>query len=144
MRNSQAELLEWYAENAKDNAKIIHASERCVGGILEAIGHFKLGPNLSPRDVSDLFECKEDNVNPGHEVVMFFLFYERWRRGEVENCDAYIASLKASCVSTYSYNPCFSLYPQILLINDDIILLSKTTFSILLLSLFIHLVLKNL
>ncbi|KAL0791707.1 hypothetical protein Bca101_007953 [Brassica carinata] len=97
VRNSQAELLEWYAENAKDNAKIIHASERCVGGILEAIGHFKLGPNLSPRDVSDLFECKEDNVNPGHEVVMFFLFYERWRRGEVENCDAYIASLKASC-----------------------------------------------
>nr|VDD00955.1 unnamed protein product [Brassica oleracea] len=97
VRNSQEELLEWYAENAKDNAKIIHASERCVGGILEAIGHFELGPNLSPRDVSDLLECKEDNVNPGHEVVMFFLFYERWRRGEVENCDAYIASLKASC-----------------------------------------------
>ncbi|CAA7048494.1 unnamed protein product [Microthlaspi erraticum] len=95
--NALEELLEWYEKNAKDNPKIVHASERCAGGIIEAIGRFKLGPNLSPRDVSDFLECKEDNVNPGHEVVKFFLFYERWRRGEVENCEAYTASLKASC-----------------------------------------------
>ncbi|CDY65533.1 BnaCnng47530D [Brassica napus] len=63
----------------------------------EAIGHFKLGPKLSPRDVSDFLECKADNVNPGHAVVEFFLFYERWRRGEIENCAAYTKSLKASC-----------------------------------------------
>ncbi|CAL9218518.1 unnamed protein product [Arabidopsis halleri] len=95
--NAQEELLEWYAENAKENPNIIHASERCASGIIQAIGHFKLGPNLSPRDVSDFLECKADNVNPGHEVVKFFLFYERWRRGEVENCETYTASLKASC-----------------------------------------------
>ncbi|ESQ30341.1 hypothetical protein EUTSA_v10011514mg [Eutrema salsugineum] len=95
--NAQEELLEWYAENGKENSKIIHASERCAGGIIQAIGHFKLGPNLSPRDVSDFLECKVDNVNPGHLVVKFFLFCERWRRGEVENCETYTASLKASC-----------------------------------------------
>ncbi|KAL1220901.1 putative sucrose-phosphatase 1 [Cardamine amara subsp. amara] len=96
--NAQEELLEWHAANAKDNANIIHASERCAGAILQAIGHFKLGPNLSPRDVSDFLKYKADNVNPSHEVVKFFLFYERWRRGEVEICDtSYITSLKASC-----------------------------------------------
>ena len=98
--NAQEELLKWHAENAKDNPKVIHAKERCAGGIIQAIGEFKLGPSLSPRDVSDFLECKADeNVNPGHEVVKFFLFYERWRRGEVENSEAYAASLKASCVS---------------------------------------------
>ena len=97
--NAREELLEWYAANGKDNSNIIHACERCAGGIIEAIGHFKLGPKLSPRDVSDFLECKADNVNPGHAVVEFFLFYERWRRGEIENCAAYTKSLKASCVS---------------------------------------------
>ncbi|KAJ0250361.1 hypothetical protein HA466_0137090 [Hirschfeldia incana] len=97
--NAQEELLEWCAENGKHNSNLIHASEKCAGGIIEAIGHFKLGPNISPRDVSDFLECKADNVNPGHEVVEFFLFYERWRRGEVENCEAYTESLKASCDS---------------------------------------------
>ncbi|XP_013621829.1 PREDICTED: probable sucrose-phosphatase 2 [Brassica oleracea var. oleracea] len=97
--NAQEELLKWHAENAKDNPKVIHAKERCAGGIIQAVGEFKLGPNLSPRDVSDFLECKADeNVNPGHEVVKFFLFYERWRRGEVENSEAYLASLKASCL----------------------------------------------
>ncbi|KAJ4907038.1 putative sucrose-phosphatase 2 [Raphanus sativus] len=95
--NAQEELLKWHAENAKDNPKVIHAKERCAGGIIQAVGEFKLGPNLSPRDVSDFLECRVENVNPGHEVVKFFLFYERWRRGEVENSEAYIASLKASC-----------------------------------------------
>ncbi|EOY08562.1 Sucrose-6F-phosphate phosphohydrolase family protein isoform 3 [Theobroma cacao] len=96
--NAQEELLQWHAENAKGNPNIIHAKERCAAGIVEAIGHFNLGPNASPRDVADFIECKLENVNPGHEVVRFYLFYERWRRGEIDNCEAYIASLKASCV----------------------------------------------
>ncbi|KAK7843560.1 putative sucrose-phosphatase 2 [Quercus suber] len=95
--NAQEELLKWHAENAKNNPKIIHATERCAAGIIQAIGHFGLGPNISPRDVTDFLECKLENVNPGHEVVKFYLFYERWRRAEIENFEPYLASLKASC-----------------------------------------------
>ncbi|KAK6942499.1 Sucrose phosphatase-like domain [Dillenia turbinata] len=95
--NAQEELLQWHAQNAKNNPKIIHATERCAAGIIQAIGHFNLGPNSSPRDVSDLSQCQLDNVNPGHEVVKFYLFYERWRRGEVESDELYISNLKAVC-----------------------------------------------
>ncbi|KAL5545658.1 hypothetical protein UlMin_005345 [Ulmus minor] len=95
--NAQEELLHWYAENAKNNPKIIHATERCAAGIIQAIGHFHLGPNISPRDVADFSECSLENVNPGHEMVKFNLFYEKWRRGEIDYNMAYIASLKADC-----------------------------------------------
>lgn len=95
--NAQEELLQWHAENAKDNPKIIHATERCAAGIIQAIGHFSLGPNISPRDVTDFSECQLEIVNPGHEIVKLYLFYERWRRAEVENSDPYIAHLRAVC-----------------------------------------------
>lgn len=97
--NAQEELLQWYAQNAKDNPKVIHATERCAAGIIQAIGHFNLGPSVSPRDVSDFTECNLENVNPGHELVDFYVFYERWRRGEVDNSEAYLAALRAICVS---------------------------------------------
>ncbi|KAL5708982.1 sucrose-phosphate phosphatase [Ranunculus cassubicifolius] len=92
--NAQEELLQWHAENAKNNQKIIHASERCAAGIIEAIGHFKLGVEKSPRDVIDFSEEKIDSMHPGHEVVKFYLFYERWRRAEVENSEHYMQNLK--------------------------------------------------
>ncbi|KAJ4976877.1 hypothetical protein NE237_001983 [Protea cynaroides] len=95
--NAQEELLQWHAENAKNNPHIIHATKRCAGGIIEAIGHFKLGPSVSPRDVSNFSECKEEHLHPGHEVVKFFLCYERWRRGEVENSPHFMQNLKAVC-----------------------------------------------
>ncbi|KAE8125239.1 hypothetical protein FH972_020072 [Carpinus fangiana] len=101
--NAQEELLQWHAENAKNNPKIIHATERCASGIIQAIGHFSLGPNTSPRDVTDFLDCKLENVNPGHEVVKFYLFFERWRRAEVENSEPYLASLKAACDPSASF-----------------------------------------
>lgn len=94
VNNAQEELLKWYSENAKDNLNIIHASERCASGIIQAIGHFGLGHNTSPRDVDDLSTCKLDNFNPGHELVLFYLLYERWQRAEVEQLSATIESLK--------------------------------------------------
>lgn len=82
--NAQEELLQWHAENAKDNSKIIHASERCAAGIIQAIGHFNLGPSTSLRDVKDFFNSNLEPESIGHEIVKFYLFYEKWRRAEVE------------------------------------------------------------
>ncbi|OIV98848.1 hypothetical protein TanjilG_10826 [Lupinus angustifolius] len=92
--NAQEKLVEWYAENVRGNAQIIHATERCADGIMQAIVKFSLGPNVSPRDISDSM-FKRKNLSPGHEVVMFYLFYERWRRGEVENSEQYIQMLRS-------------------------------------------------
>lgn len=93
--NAQEELLQWHAQNAKGNPKVLHATERCAAGIIQAIGHFGLGPTISPRDVTDFAECQLDNINPGHEIVKFYLFYEKWRRGEIENSESYYSSLKS-------------------------------------------------
>ncbi|KAM6547803.1 hypothetical protein CsatB_019479 [Cannabis sativa] len=100
VKNAQEELLHWHAENAKDNPKIIHATKECAAGIIEAIGYFNLGPNVSPRDVADTLECKMDCMNPGLETVKYFLFYERWLRAEIDRSDLYIANLKANCHPT--------------------------------------------
>ncbi|KAF5737390.1 hypothetical protein HS088_TW13G00270 [Tripterygium wilfordii] len=105
--NAQEELLHWHADNAKNNKKIIHATERCAAGIIQAIGHFGLGPNTSLRDIGDLSDHKLEKFNPGHEVVKFYLFYERWRRAEVDNSEMYLAALGASCcVSGVLVHPC--------------------------------------
>uniref|UniRef100_A0A6N2MTT3 sucrose-phosphate phosphatase n=1 Tax=Salix viminalis TaxID=40686 RepID=A0A6N2MTT3_SALVM len=89
--NAQEELLQWHAENAKDNPK---------PGIIQAIGHFNLGPNASPRDITNLSDCESENVSASSEIVRFFMFYERWRRAEVENSELYLASVKADCDSS--------------------------------------------
>ncbi|KAI5578151.1 hypothetical protein BDE02_08G010100 [Populus trichocarpa] len=81
--NAQEELLRLHAENARNNPNIIHATERCAAGIIQAIGNFSLGPNVSPRDIRDFQKCKVEIFSSGHEVVKFYLFYERWRRAEV-------------------------------------------------------------
>lgn len=97
--NAQEELLEWYSENAKNNHQITHATERCAAGIIQAIGTFSLGPNVSPRDIHDFLKGTVEICNPGHEVVKFYLFYERWRRGEVERSDHFIHKIRLLFVS---------------------------------------------
>jgi hypothetical protein len=65
---------------------------------MQAIGNFSLGPNVSPRDIKDsMLNIKV--LSPSHEVVMFYLFYERWMRGEIENSEQYIQILKSVFVS---------------------------------------------
>ncbi|KAI3844649.1 hypothetical protein MKX03_026751 [Papaver bracteatum] len=67
-----------HTENTMNNPKIIHATERCASGIIQAIGHFKLGTKLSPRDVVMEFPKKKfSNRNPRHKIVEFYLFYEQ-------------------------------------------------------------------
>ncbi|CAI0402373.1 unnamed protein product [Linum tenue] len=93
--NAQEELLQWYNENAKSNPKVIHATERCAAGIIQAIGHFGLGPNTSPRDVAKPTEGDAQSIHPNHELVKFFLFLEKWRRAEIENSESFLSSFKA-------------------------------------------------
>lgn len=97
--------MQWHAANAKDNPNIILADERCAGGIIQAIGHFSLGPNISPRDIMGLSDTNIKKFDPAYEVVKFYLFFERWRRGEAEagNSEIYLSNLKAVCVCLCSF-----------------------------------------
>ncbi|PWA40436.1 sucrose-phosphatase 2 [Artemisia annua] len=103
VKNAQEELLQWYAENAKNNPKIIHADETCAAGIIQAIGHFKLGPNTSPRDVPNLLDAKLDQIDPAYEVVKFYLFLEKWQRAEIEDPERFINNLKSICSPSGAY-----------------------------------------
>ncbi|MBA0566566.1 hypothetical protein Golob_011373 [Gossypium lobatum] len=94
--NAQEELLQWCAENARNNPNIIHSTERCASGIIQAIGKFSIGPNVSPRDIKDWGKCRVNVLSPGYEVVKFYLLYERWRCAEVEKSDQILQNLKSS------------------------------------------------
>ncbi|XP_044964321.1 probable sucrose-phosphatase 3 isoform X2 [Hordeum vulgare subsp. vulgare] len=92
--NAQEELLEWYEENGKDNLKLLYATERCASGIMQAIGHFKLGPSFSARDLEFPYP-KVDTVKPADVVVKFYVLYEKWRRGDVQKSPSVIQYLKS-------------------------------------------------
>ncbi|KAG9449847.1 hypothetical protein H6P81_009812 [Aristolochia fimbriata] len=95
--NAQEELLQWHAANAKNNPNIIHATERCAAGIIQAIGHFGLGTNASPRDVVDFSKCQSENPHPGYEVVKFYMLYERWHRAELAKSEQHLQSMEKLC-----------------------------------------------
>uniref|UniRef100_A0A0D6R5C2 Sucrose-phosphatase n=1 Tax=Araucaria cunninghamii TaxID=56994 RepID=A0A0D6R5C2_ARACU len=100
--NAQEELLQWYAENAKGNPKTIHASERCAAGIIQAMQHFNLDPNISPRDVMGHCQNGPKYFSLGHEVVEFYLLCEKWRRAEVEDSNEIFQRLESAVDSNCS------------------------------------------
>ncbi|KAL8114794.1 sucrose-phosphatase 1-like isoform X3 [Apium graveolens] len=97
--NAMEELLQWREENAKSNSKILLATERGAAGIIQAIGNFGLGSSISPRDRVDLSEFGSKTLHPDHEIVMFYLFYEKWRKAEVEKTEQSLHKLKSLCHS---------------------------------------------
>lgn len=95
--NAQEELLHWYEGNAKGNPRIFLATERCAAGIIQAMQHFGLQPNVSPRDSSLLLveeEHRDEYAKIGHQVVEFHLLWELWERAVVDQSDKTFQSLK--------------------------------------------------
>ena len=105
------ELLKWHADYSGDKSHIFLAKERCAAGILEAMAHFELQPNVSPRDQARSVDSSaKEEVVVAHEVVKFLLMMEKWLKADVENNDDVFSRLKSSlvCLCFHRTSPLYS------------------------------------
>ncbi|XP_024394889.1 probable sucrose-phosphatase 2 isoform X2 [Physcomitrium patens] len=100
--NAQDELLQWHANQVGDKSHIFVSTEKCAAGIIEAMKHFNLQPNVSPRDcnVPLSVHCRRiPKADPGavaREVVEYLLLTEQWLRGDIDASEAAFRRLKFS------------------------------------------------
>eukprot|EP00250_Pteridium_aquilinum_P007282 c17033_g1_i1 orf=244-1737(-) len=94
--NAQEELVKWHQSHGLI-AKVLRASRRCAGGIMEALQHFRFGPHLSPnesiiQDYDPTFSSSKESSlpRPGavyREVVQLKLFMMKWLLSQVSNTE---------------------------------------------------------
>jgi hypothetical protein len=84
------------------NPKIIHSTKRCAAGIMQAIGNFKLGPNVSARDL-ELPHPKLGIIKPADVVVKFYIIYEKVAEGRTSKVLISNTVLEKHCCK---YSPC--------------------------------------
>uniref|UniRef100_A0A7I4EZU5 Sucrose-phosphatase n=1 Tax=Physcomitrium patens TaxID=3218 RepID=A0A7I4EZU5_PHYPA len=98
--NAKDELLQWHADQVGDKSHIFVATENCAAGIIEAMKHFGLEPNVSPRDrtvplsVHDKLVPKADAGAAAREVVEYLLLTEQWLRGDISASEEVFRRLK--------------------------------------------------
>lgn len=102
--NAQDELLQWHSDQVGDKSHIFVATERCADGIIQAMKHFNLQPNITPRDrsvplsVHDKLAPKPDAGAVAREVVDYLLLTEQWLRGDIDASEQAFRRLKFSLV----------------------------------------------
>lgn len=97
------ELLKWHSDYTGDKSHIFLATKTCASGILEAMEHFNLQPNVSPRDRPPSYLTIEGAAGisvstVAHEVVEYLLQMEKWLNADVDNTDLAFSRLKSSLV----------------------------------------------
>lgn len=94
------ELRQWHSDLQVDKSYIFEAEERCAAGILEAMQHFNLQPNVSPRDIfPPHYGGSQLSLSTvAHVVVEYVLLMEQWLKGGVANNDDVFGRLKSSLV----------------------------------------------
>ncbi|XP_024528757.1 probable sucrose-phosphatase 2 [Selaginella moellendorffii] len=82
--NAFEELVKWYSsQSSKDH--IHFASNRCAGGIIEALKFFDMGPALPPRERPG--GNSNGAASPRREIVDFYIFFDKWVKGDIPNTD---------------------------------------------------------
>lgn len=124
--NAQDELLQWHADQLGDKSHIFVATERCAAGIIQAMQHFNLRPNVSPRDISvplsvhDKLAPKPDGGAVSREVVEYLLLTEQWLRGDIDASEEAFRRLKFGLVSCNT-STLFTQFLQVVRIHITIL-----------------------